>query len=38
MTIGLSSVVNIGVDAGDDCQVGALSLVPKHLRLESGGV
>jgi acetyltransferase-like isoleucine patch superfamily enzyme len=38
VTIGLGSVVNIGVDAGADCQVGALSLVPKHTRLENGGV
>lgn len=38
VTVGLGSVVNIGVEAGADCQVGALSLVPKHTRLESGGV
>ena len=36
VTIGLGSVVNIGVDAGSHCQVGALSLVPKHTRLEGG--
>jgi acetyltransferase-like isoleucine patch superfamily enzyme len=36
VTIGLGSVVNIGVTAGPHCQVGALSLVPKHARLEGG--
>ena len=34
VTIGLASVVEIGVTAGDGCQVGALSLVLKHTRLE----
>ena len=38
VTVGLGSVINIGVDAGADCQVGALSLVPEHTRLDSGGV
>ena len=36
VTIGLGSIVNIDVQAGDYCQVGALSLVPKHSRLEAG--
>ena len=36
VTIGLASVVEIGVDAGPDCQVGALSLVPKHITLDGG--
>jgi acetyltransferase-like isoleucine patch superfamily enzyme len=38
VTIGLNSVVDIDIEIGDDCQVGALSLVPKHSRLESGAV
>ena len=38
VTIGLGSVVDIDVVADDDCQVGALSLVPKHTKLESGVV
>ena len=33
VTIGLGSVVGIGVDAGPRCNVGALSLVPKFSRL-----
>jgi len=36
VTIGLGSVIDIGVEAGAGCQVGALSLVPKFSRLESG--
>ena len=35
VTIGLGSVVGIGVTAGDGAQVGALSLVPKHSALEA---
>jgi acetyltransferase-like isoleucine patch superfamily enzyme len=38
VTIGLGTVVNIDVEAGADCQVGALSLVPKHSRLDGGAV
>jgi len=38
VTIGLGAVVGIGVDIGSDCQVGALSLVPKHTRLEANAV
>jgi hypothetical protein len=38
VTIGLCSIVDIGVEIGDDAQVGAMSLVPKHTRLEGGGV
>ena len=38
VTIGLGTVVNIDVEAGDDCQIGALSLVPKHSRLDGGTV
>jgi acetyltransferase-like isoleucine patch superfamily enzyme len=38
VTIGLGSVIEIGVDIGDGCQVGALSFVPKHARLEAGAI
>ena len=38
VTIGLGSVVDIDVEAGPDCQIGALSLVPKHTKLEAGTV
>jgi non-ribosomal peptide synthetase-like protein len=34
VTIGLGSVIDIGVTVGARCQVGALSLVPKHTTLE----
>jgi acetyltransferase-like isoleucine patch superfamily enzyme len=35
VTIGLGSVIDIGVTVGDGCQVGALSLVPKHTKLDA---
>jgi acetyltransferase-like isoleucine patch superfamily enzyme len=35
VTIGLGSVVGIGVTAGDGAQVGALSLVPKYTTLDA---
>lgn len=38
VTIGLGSVIDIDVEIQDHCQVGALSLVPKHARLEPGVV
>lgn len=38
VTVGLGSMVGIGVVAGDRCQIGALSVVPKHSRLEAGAV
>ena len=38
VTIGLGSVIDIDVEAGPDCQVGALSLVPKHTKLEAQAV
>jgi carbonic anhydrase/acetyltransferase-like protein (isoleucine patch superfamily) len=34
VTIGLGSVIEIGVDIGADSQVGALSFVPKHTKLK----
>jgi len=40
--LGVNTVVDIGVEAGDGCQIAALSFVPKHSRLEAdcvyGGV
>jgi serine acetyltransferase len=38
VTIGLGSVIDIDVDIGPRCQVGALTLVPKHSTLEPDGV
>ena len=38
VTIGLGSVVDIGVEVGARCQIGALSLVPKFSKLEAGAV
>lgn len=36
VTIGLGSVIEIGVEIGSDAQVGALSFVPKHTKLKGG--
>jgi acetyltransferase-like isoleucine patch superfamily enzyme len=38
VTIGLGSVIDIDVEIGDRCQVGALSLVPKHSRLDGAAI
>lgn len=38
VTIGLGSVIEIGVEVGDDCEIGALSFVPKRRRLERGAI
>lgn len=38
VTIGLGSVVDIGVEAGPGCQVAALSVVLKHTTLEADAV
>jgi acetyltransferase-like isoleucine patch superfamily enzyme len=35
-TIGLGTVVDIDVEIGERCRVGALSLIPKHSRLGAG--
>lgn len=35
VTVGVSSIVSIGVEVGSDCQIGALSFVPKFSRLEA---
>jgi acetyltransferase-like isoleucine patch superfamily enzyme len=36
VTIGLGSVIEIGVEIGPNSQIGALSFVPKHARLRGG--
>lgn len=38
VTVGLGSLVSIGVEAGDRCQIGALSVVPKNTTLEAGAI
>jgi len=38
VTIGLGSAIDIDVEIGDGCQIGAFSLVPKHARLDPNGV
>ena len=38
VTVGLGSVIEIDVEVGPDCQVGALSFVPKHAKLEAGAI
>jgi acetyltransferase-like isoleucine patch superfamily enzyme len=35
VTVGASSIVGIGVEAGPGCQIGALSMVPKFSKLEA---
>lgn len=34
--IGIGSVIDIGVEAGDGCHIAALSFVPKYMKLEAG--
>jgi len=38
VTIGVGSIVDIDVEVGSDCQIGALSLVRKHTKLEGRAV
>lgn len=38
VTVGLGSVVEIGVIIGSNCQIGALSFVPKHANLPGDAV
>ncbi|HEY7446851.1 MAG TPA: hypothetical protein VH702_01810 [Vicinamibacterales bacterium] len=38
VTIGVGSIIDIDVEVGSDCQIGALSLVPKHTKLEGRAV
>jgi acetyltransferase-like isoleucine patch superfamily enzyme len=37
-TVGVGSVIEIGVEAGPNCEIGALSLVPKRTQLEAEAV
>jgi non-ribosomal peptide synthetase-like protein len=37
VTIGLGSIIDVGVEIGSRCEVGALTFVPKHARLEADG-
>ncbi len=37
-TIGVNSIVEIGVTTGANCEVGALSFVPKHMSLEADSI
>ena len=38
VTVGLGSMVGIGVEAGERCQIGALSVVPKYTKLDAGAI
>jgi acetyltransferase-like isoleucine patch superfamily enzyme len=38
VTVGLGSMIAIGVEAGERCQIGALSVVPKNTRLDAGAI
>jgi acetyltransferase-like isoleucine patch superfamily enzyme len=38
VTIGVGSIVDIGVHVGPHSQIGAMSLVPKHTRIPAGAV
>jgi acetyltransferase-like isoleucine patch superfamily enzyme len=38
VTVGLGSMVGIGVEAGDRCQIGALSVVPKYTKLDASAI
>jgi len=35
---GVNSIIDIGVEIGDECQVAALSFVPKYAKLDPGGL
>jgi len=37
-TVGVGSIVDIGVTTGPNCEIGALSFVPKHMALEGDAV
>jgi acetyltransferase-like isoleucine patch superfamily enzyme len=38
VTVGLRSVIEIGVDVGPDSQIGAMSFVPKHTKIPASSV
>lgn len=37
-TVGVSSIVEIGVTTGANCEIGALSFVPKNMKLEADAI
>jgi carbonic anhydrase/acetyltransferase-like protein (isoleucine patch superfamily) len=37
-TVGVSSIVEIGVTTGPNCEIGALSFVPKNMKLEADAI
>lgn len=37
-TVGVGSIVDIGVKTGPNCEIGALSFVPKHMELEGDAI
>jgi acetyltransferase-like isoleucine patch superfamily enzyme len=38
VTVGIGAIVEIGVTAGDQCVIGALTFVPKHERLKAHAI
>jgi len=38
VTVGVGSIVDIGVEVGPHTQIGAMSLVPKHMRVPAGAI
>jgi serine acetyltransferase len=38
VTVGLGTVIDIGVEVGPGCQIGAMSLVPKHTKLPARSI
>lgn len=38
VTVGLRSIIEIGVDVGPHSQIGAMSFVPKHTKIPAGSV
>lgn len=37
-TVGVSSIVEIGVETGPNCEIGALSFVPKRMKLDANAI
>lgn len=37
-TVGVNSIIEIGVSTGPNCEIGALSLVPKNIKLEADAI
>lgn len=37
-TVGVGTIVEIGVTTGPNCEIGALSFVPKHMQLEADAI